>query len=153
MDVRAENRGRPRQKVRFPAAPVVGRNFLTPGHPGVRVRNVRRKSGLKSLCLCCFSFPVVFCLRETRKSMVFCKFCTPKLLGPLGKEGNLNNQECSVNTCLQAGILRGPATILFISRNTCSDSIGKGVGACFFFLFFFVCVCVSMCFCVFLFCV
>ena len=27
MDVRAENRGRPHQKVRFPAAPVVGRNF------------------------------------------------------------------------------------------------------------------------------
>ena len=57
MDVRAENRGRPHQKVRFPAAPVVGRNFLTPGHPGVRVRNVRGKSGPKSLCLCCFFFP------------------------------------------------------------------------------------------------
>ena len=57
MDVRTENRGRPRQKVRFPAAPVVGRNFLTPGHSGVRVRNVRRKSGPKSLCLCCFFFP------------------------------------------------------------------------------------------------
>ena len=38
MDVRAENRGRPHQKVRFPAAPVVGEKFLTPGHPGVRVR-------------------------------------------------------------------------------------------------------------------
>ena len=57
MDVRAENRGRPHPKVRFPAAPVVGRNFLTPGHPGVRVRNVRAKSGPKSLCLCCFFFP------------------------------------------------------------------------------------------------
>ena len=56
MDVRAENRGRPQQKALFPAAPVVGRNFLTPGHPGVRVRNVRGKSGLKSLCLCCFFF-------------------------------------------------------------------------------------------------
>ena len=57
VDVRAENRGRPHQKVRFPAAPVVGRNFLTPGHSGVRVRNVRRKSGPKSLCLCCFFLP------------------------------------------------------------------------------------------------
>ena len=57
MDVRADNRGRPHQKVLFPAAPVVGRNFLTPGHPGVRVRNVRRKSGPKSLCLCCSFFP------------------------------------------------------------------------------------------------
>ena len=57
MDVRAENRGRPHQKVRFPAAPVAGRNFLTPGHPGVRVRNVRGKFGPKSLCLCCFCFP------------------------------------------------------------------------------------------------
>ena len=57
MDVRAETRGCPHQKVLFPAAPVVGRNFLTPGHSGVRVRNVRRKSGPKSLCLCCFFFP------------------------------------------------------------------------------------------------
>ena len=57
MDVRAENRGRPRRKVRFPVAPVVGRNFLTPGHPGTRVRNVRGKFGPKSLCLCCFFFP------------------------------------------------------------------------------------------------
>ena len=57
MDVRGENRGRPCQKVRFPAAPVVGRNFLAPGNSGVRVRNVRRKSGPKSLCLCCFGFP------------------------------------------------------------------------------------------------
>ena len=56
MDVRAENRGRPHQKVRFSAAPVVGRNFLTPGHPGVRVGNVRAKSGPKSLCLCFFFF-------------------------------------------------------------------------------------------------
>ena len=52
MDVRTENRGRPHQKLRFPAAPVVGRNFLTPGHPGVRVRNVCGKFGPKSLCLC-----------------------------------------------------------------------------------------------------
>ena len=57
MDVRAENRGRLHRKVRFPAAPVMGRNFLTPGHPGVRVRNVRGKSCPKSLCLCCFFFP------------------------------------------------------------------------------------------------
>ena len=55
MDVRAENRGRPHQKVRFSAAPPMGRNFLTQGCPGVRVRNVRGKSGPKSLCLCCFS--------------------------------------------------------------------------------------------------
>ena len=57
MDVRAENRGRPHQKVRFFAAPVMGRNFLTQGRPGVRVRNVRGKSGPKSLSLCCFFFP------------------------------------------------------------------------------------------------
>ena len=54
MDVRTENRGRPHQKLFFPAAPVVGRNFLSPGHPGVRVRNVRGKFGPKSLCLCGF---------------------------------------------------------------------------------------------------
>ena len=57
MDVRAENRGRPHQKVGFPAAPVMGRNFLTPGHPGVRVGNVRRKFGPKNVCLCCLFFP------------------------------------------------------------------------------------------------
>ena len=57
MDVRAENRGRPHQKVGFPAAAVMGRNFLTPGHPGVRVGNVRRKFGPKGLCLCCFFLP------------------------------------------------------------------------------------------------
>ena len=55
MDVRTENRGRPHQKVRFPAAPVVGRNFLTPGHSGVRVRNVRGKSGPKVYVYAVFS--------------------------------------------------------------------------------------------------
>ena len=55
MDVRAENRGRPHQKVRFPAAPVVGRNFLTPGRPGVRVRNVCGKSGSKVYVYAVFS--------------------------------------------------------------------------------------------------
>ena len=55
MDVRAENRGRPHAKMRFPAAPVVGRNFLTPGHSGVRVRNVRRKSGPKVYVYAVFS--------------------------------------------------------------------------------------------------
>ena len=30
---------------------------MTPGHPGVRVRNVRRKFRPKSLCICCVFFP------------------------------------------------------------------------------------------------
>ena len=60
MDVRAENRGRPHQKMRFPAVPVMGKNFLTQGRPGVRVRNVRGKFGPKSLCLCCFFFPEIY---------------------------------------------------------------------------------------------
>ena len=38
-------------KSAFFCGPVMGRNFLTPGHPGVRVRSVRGKSGPKSLCL------------------------------------------------------------------------------------------------------
>ena len=38
MDVRAENRGRPHQKLRFPAAPAEGRNVLTPaGNPDQKV--------------------------------------------------------------------------------------------------------------------
>ena len=57
--------GRPRRKSwtsapksAFSRGPDGGeRNFLTLGHPGVRVRNVRGKSGPKSLCLCCFFFP------------------------------------------------------------------------------------------------
>ena len=56
MDVHTKNRGRPHQEMRFPAAPVVGRNFLAPGHPGARVRNVHGKSGPKGFCLCCFFF-------------------------------------------------------------------------------------------------
>ena len=67
MDVRAENRGRPHQKVRFPAAPVVGRNFSTLRHPGIRVRNVRGESGPKSLCLCCFFFPEIITFVIIRK--------------------------------------------------------------------------------------
>ena len=56
MDVRAENRGRPHQKVGFPAAPVRCRNFLTPRHPGVRVGNVRSNSDQR-VYVCCFLFP------------------------------------------------------------------------------------------------
>ena len=59
MDVRAENRGRPHQKVRFPAATVVGRNFLTPGHPGVRVRNVHANPDQKVYVYAVFSSPKV----------------------------------------------------------------------------------------------
>ena len=44
MDVRAENCERPHQKVRFPAAPVVGRNFWTPGHSGVRGQECPRRN-------------------------------------------------------------------------------------------------------------
>ena len=69
MDVRTKNRGRPHQKAHFSAAPVMGRNFLTQGRPGVRVRNVRGKSGPKSLCLCCFFFP----------EWIFRGFYTPSL--------------------------------------------------------------------------
>ena len=48
-----QNRGRPHQKWVFPAALVMGRNFLTPGHPSVRVGNVRReKFGPPKLCFC-----------------------------------------------------------------------------------------------------
>ena len=55
MDVCTKNRGRPHRKVRFPPAPVVGRNFLTPGHQGIRVRNVRRNSDQKVYVYVVFS--------------------------------------------------------------------------------------------------
>ena len=57
MDIRAENRGRPHQKVRFSAAPVTGRNFLTLGRPGVRVRNVRGNPDQKIYVYAVFFFP------------------------------------------------------------------------------------------------
>ena len=59
MDVRTKNCGRPHQKVRFPAAPVVERTFLTRGHPGLRVRNVRRRSGPETQKLhACVAFSI-----------------------------------------------------------------------------------------------
>ena len=78
MDVRAENRGCPHKKVRFPAAPVVGRNFLTAGHPGVRVGNVRGKSGPKSLCLCVF-FSSLNCGPQASRTTVCYAHKTPHL--------------------------------------------------------------------------
>ena len=50
MDVCAEKRGQPDQ-------PSDREKLFDPGHPGVRVRNVRRKFGPKILCLYCFFFP------------------------------------------------------------------------------------------------
>ena len=44
MDVRAENSGRPPHKVIFPADLLMGRNCVTPSHPGARVRNVNSGS-------------------------------------------------------------------------------------------------------------
>ena len=58
----------------------MGKNFLTPRHPSVRVRNVRGKSGPKSLCLCCFFFP------DSRVSQLSCwvgGFGCPFFLGIL----------------------------------------------------------------------
>ena len=43
MDVRAENRGRLHQKVRFPCGPGDGESLLTLGLLSVRARNVRSK--------------------------------------------------------------------------------------------------------------
>ena len=64
MDVRAKNRGRLHRKMCFPAAPMTGRNFLTPGHPSVRVRNVHGKSGPK-FCVYVVFLPW-FCLWKTQ---------------------------------------------------------------------------------------
>ena len=63
------------KSVCFPAAPVVGINSLTPGHPSVRVRNVLRKCGQQKYvyvvvyvvlfmlcCLCCVVYVVLFML-------------------------------------------------------------------------------------------
>ena len=65
----------------FPAAPVMGRNFLTPRHPGVRVRNVRRNFRPKSLCPCCFFFPQS-CADRPGFSGVGCGWCPGSQLRP-----------------------------------------------------------------------
>ena len=59
MDVRAENSGRPHQKMHFPAVPAVGRNFLTPGHPGVRVRKSAGNPDQKVYVCAVFSFLIL----------------------------------------------------------------------------------------------
>ena len=58
MDVRAENRGRPHQEVRFPAAPVVGRNFFDSWASGRKGQECPQKIRTKKfmfmlLCLPC----------------------------------------------------------------------------------------------------
>ena len=71
MDVRAEIVD-VRFKNLFAVAPVMGRNVLTPGHPGVRVRNVPSKSGTQSLSLCCYSS-----LRFFELPLIRCSFLPP----------------------------------------------------------------------------
>ena len=51
----SEFHGRPRKSA-FACGPVVGRTFLTPGHPGIRVRNVRGKPEQK-VCVYVVFFP------------------------------------------------------------------------------------------------
>ena len=55
-----------RAKSVLSCGPADGRDFLTPGHPGVGVRNVRGKFGPKSLCLSCFSYlnSRIFCPKD-----------------------------------------------------------------------------------------
>ena len=57
MDVRAENRGRPHQKVHFPAVPVVGRNFLTPGHSGIKGQECPQEIRAKKFMFMLFFLP------------------------------------------------------------------------------------------------
>ena len=67
MDVRTEKRI-------FPMAPVMGRNFLTPGHPGVRVKNVHTKFGPTSSCLCC-AFLSEYWQAIVARTLVRCRIC------------------------------------------------------------------------------
>ena len=55
MDARTINHERPHQKACCHAAPVLGSNFLTPGHPGVL--GVRRRGGVRKGCRCNSSLP------------------------------------------------------------------------------------------------
>ena len=49
--------GHPHQKMRFPAAPVVGKNFLTPGHPGVMGQGCPREIRIKKFMFMLVFFP------------------------------------------------------------------------------------------------
>ena len=77
-DVCAENRGRPRQKVGFPAVPVTGRNLLTTKHLGTRVWTSAGKSSPKSLSLCYLDSRRLYCRtpekiwrQETIRGLIF----------------------------------------------------------------------------------
>ena len=57
MDVRAENCGRPHQKVRFPAAPVTGRNVLTPRASGRKGQERLQEVWTRKFMFMLFFFP------------------------------------------------------------------------------------------------
>ena len=57
MDVRAENRGRPRPKVRFSAAPVMGKKPFDPGSSGRKGRECPREIRTKKFMFMLFFLP------------------------------------------------------------------------------------------------
>ena len=79
--------GRPRRKswtsapkTAFSCGPGGREKLLTPGHPGVRVRNVRGKSGEKSLCLC-FLSSLMLTLLTLQSSSPVLELCNSKPVG------------------------------------------------------------------------
>ena len=58
MDVRAEDRGRPHQKVRFPAAPVVG-EFFDPWASGRKGQECPREIRTKKFMFMLFFLPLL----------------------------------------------------------------------------------------------
>ena len=74
---------------------------MTPGHPGVRVRDARGKSGPKSLCLCCFFIPdLIFRSFKTgladrgawREEILQTPEITPFSLCPLRRAGHISGE-------------------------------------------------------------
>ena len=99
MDVSVESRGRPHPKVHFSAVPVMKRNFLKQGHPGVRVRNICWKSRPKSLCLCCF-FPDKSRSRPRNIGSIFLRYhcCRKGCLFFKAISGNNNGYFSKINS-------------------------------------------------------
>ena len=97
MDVRAKNRDRSHQEVGFPAAAVMGRNFLTPLHQSIRVKNV------------CWKFrPKVYVYVEfslNKRCFLNGVFQSGVLRGQSGIHKGRRHQNARNDWCFQAGVV------------------------------------------------
>ena len=106
---------------------------LTLGQPAVCPGVNRTLTRAKSLCLCAFFLPD---FEFTRFWFLWFPLISPHTLPSASREiPSRSSQKTSKGSTAHThptGPLRGPAAILFISRDPCSDSIAKLFCACFY---------------------